>query len=425
MTIAAIVGVNWGDEGKGRMVDLVSESYDIVVRFQGGNNAGHTIINDYGKFALNLIPAGIFRSGTVNVLGPGTVIDLEHLAKEIEYLRACGVAVDPGNLRVSDRAIICFPFHRDQDRLEEERLAGKKYGSTVRGIAPVYGDKYLKKGIQIGDLLYPEYLRERVSDVLEWKNVLLTSVYGAPPHGLEDTLSWLAEYGDRIKDFICDTTVLLEEAAAAGKNILLEGQLGALRDIHYGIYPFTTSSSPLAAFAPVGAGLFSHPIDRVIGVVKAFSSCVGEGPFVTELFDEVGVRLREKGGGEYGAATGRPRRTGYLDLVATRFGMKLQRVDEVALTKLDVLSSEKTLKVCVGYEIRGSIETAFPLTPLLCEARPVYEELPGWQEEISHVRAYVDLSANARRYTEYVEQSLGRPVRYISVGQRREEIIVR
>jgi len=425
MTVTAIVGVNWGDEGKGRMVDLLSAEHDVVVRFQGGNNAGHTIINDYGKFALNLIPSGIFRPETVNVLGPGVVLDLEHLAGEIEYLRACGIAIDAGNLKVSDRAIICFPFHRDQDRLEEERLAGRKYGSTVRGIAPVYGDKYLKKGIQVGELFYPEYLKGRITDLLEWKNAVLTSVYGGQPHSVESTLSWLAEYGSRIKDLVCDTSVLVEHAAAEGRSILLEGQLGALRDIHYGIYPMTTSSSPLAAFAPIGAGLFSRPIDRVIGVVKAFSTCVGEGPFVTELSDEVGLRLREKGGGEYGAATGRPRRTGYLDLVASRFGMHVQQVDEIALTKLDVLSSEPVLKVCVGYEIRGRVEKAFPLTPLLYEAKPVCDELPGWQEDIDSIRTYDALPASARRYVEYVEEHLGKPVCYISVGPRREEIIIR
>ena len=424
MTIAAIVGVNWGDEGKGRMVDLLSEEYDVVVRFQGGNNAGHTIINDYGKFALNLLPSAIFRSDKVNVLGPGMVIDLEHLVKEIEYLQTCGVTIDTQNLKVSDRAIICFPFHRDRDRLEEERLAEKKYGSTVRGIAPVYGDKYLKKGVQVGELLYPGYLKGRVSDLLDWNNALLTSVYKTEPHTLEDTLSWLRKYGNVIKDFIVDTTVLLEDAVADNKDILFEGQLGALRDIHFGIYPFTTSSSSLSAFAPIGGGLFSRPIDNVIGVIKAYSTCVGEGPFVTELFDAVGLRMRERGH-EYGAATGRPRRTGYLDLVASKYGVQIQRVDEIALTLLDVLSSEQVLKVCVGYEIGGSIETAFPLTPLLYEAKPVYEELPGWETDITSIRAYADLPKNARRYIEYAEDYLEKPISYISVGPKRDEIIMR
>jgi len=424
MTIAAIVGVNWGDEGKGRMVDLLSEEYDVVVRFQGGNNAGHTIINDYGKFALNLLPSAIFRPDKVNVLGPGMVIDLEHLVKEIEYLRACGVTIDTHNLKVSDRAIICFPFHRDRDRLEEERLAGKKYGSTRRGIAPVYGDKYLKKGVQVGELLYPKYLEGRVSEILDWNNVLLTSVYKSEPYTLDYTLSWLREYGNAAKDFIVDTTVLLEEAAEEGKDILFEGQLGALRDIHFGIYPFTTSSSPLSAFAPVGAGLFSHPIDKVVGTIKAYSTCVGEGPFVTELFDDVGLRMRERGH-EYGAATGRPRRTGYLDLVASKYGVQVQRVDEIALTLLDVLSAEQVLKVCVGYEIGGNIETAFPMTPLLYEAKPVYEELPGWEADITSIRVYTELPDNARRYIEYTEDYLERPVRYISVGPERHNIIVR
>ena len=424
MTMTAIVGVNWGDEGKGRIVDYLAGEYQIVVRYQGGNNAGHTVINEYGKFALNLLPSGIFHPGTVNVLGTGTVVDLEHLVKEIERVRAGGVHIDADNLKLSDRAIICFPFHRAQDRLEEERLGSKKYGSTVRGIAPVYGDKYLKKGIQLGELFYPEYLEERLATVLEWKNAELTKVYGGQEYQLAEILAWLAEYGEKLKPMITDTTALLKEAVKAGKNILFEAQLGALRDIHYGIYPFTTSSSSLAAFAPVGAGVFHRPLERIIGVVKAYSTCVGEGPFVTELFDEVGDRLRRIGA-EYGAATGRPRRIGYLDLVATKYGAELQGATELALTKLDVLSAEKTLKVCVGYEIDGKVVTAFPLTPLLYKAKPVYVEMGGWEEDLSAVRTYDKLPANARRYIQFIEEWLGLPIKYISVGAKREEIIVR
>lgn len=424
MSITAIVGVNWGDEGKGRIVDYLAGEYQIVVRYQGGNNAGHTVINEYGKFALNLLPSGIFHPGTLNILGTGTVIDLEHLVKEIEGVRAKGVRVDADNLKISDRAIICFPFHQAQDRLEEERLGSKKYGSTVRGIAPVYGDKYLKKGIQIGELFHPAYLKERLATVLEWKNAELTKVYGGRGYQLEEILAWLAEYGEKLKPMVTDTTALLRQAVKAGKKILLEAQLGALRDIHYGIYPFTTSSSPLAAFAPVGAGVFNRPVERIIGVVKAYSTCVGEGPFVTELFDEVGDRLRQIGA-EYGAATGRPRRIGYLDLVATKYGAELQGATELALTKLDVLSSEKKLKVCVGYEIDGEVVTTFPLTPLLYKAKPVYVELDGWEEDISAVRSYSQLPANARRYIQYIEEWLEVPVKYISVGAKREEIIVR
>ncbi len=424
MSMTAIVGVNWGDEGKGRIVDYLAGEYQIVVRYQGGNNAGHTVINDYGKFALNLLPSGIFHPGTVNVLGTGTVIDLEHLVKEIEGIRARGVHIDAGNLKISDRAIICFPFHKAQDRLEEERLGSKKYGSTVRGIAPVYGDKYLKKGIQLGELFYPEYLKERLATVLEWKNAELTKVYGGEGYGLDEILAWLAEYGEKLKSMITDTTTFLKQAVKEGKKILFEAQLGALRDIHYGIYPFTTSSSSLAAFAPVGAGMFSRPLERIIGVVKAYSTCVGEGPFVTELFDEVGDRLRQTGA-EYGAATGRPRRIGYLDLVATKYGAELQGATELALTKLDVLSGEKKLKVCTGYEIDGEVTTTFPLTPLLYKAKPVYVELDGWEEDISAVRTYDGLPANARRYIEYIEEWLELPFKYISVGAKREEIIVR
>lgn len=424
MSITAIVGVNWGDEGKGRIVDYLAGEYQIVVRYQGGNNAGHTVINEYGKFALNLLPSGIFHPGTLNILGTGTVIDLEHLVKEIEGVRAKGVRVDADNLKISDRAIICFPFHQAQDRLEEERLGSKKYGSTVRGIAPVYGDKYLKKGIQIGELFHPAYLKERLATVLEWKNAELTKVYGGRGYQLEEILAWLAEYGEKLKPMVTDTTTLLRQVVKAGKKILLEAQLGALRDIHYGIYPFTTSSSPLAAFAPVGAGVFNRPVERIIGVVKAYSTCVGEGPFVTELFDEVGDRLRQIGA-EYGAATGRPRRIGYLDLVATKYGAELQGATELALTKLDVLSCEKKLKVCVGYEIDGEVVTTFPLTPLLYKAKPVYVELDGWEEDISAVRSYSQLPANARRYIQYIEEWLEVPVKYISVGAKREEIIVR
>lgn len=424
MSITAIVGVNWGDEGKGRIVDYLAGQYQIVVRYQGGNNAGHTVINDYGKFALNLLPSGIFHPGTINILGTGTVIDLKHLVNEIEGVRARGIRVDAANLKISNRAMICFPFHQAQDRLEEERLGSKKYGSTVRGIAPVYGDKYLKKGIQIGELLYPEYLKERIATILEWKNAELTKVYGGQGYQAAEIMAWIAEYGEKLKPLITDTTALLRQAVKAGKNILFEAQLGALRDIHYGIYPFTSSSSPLAAFAPVGAGLFNRPLARTIGVVKAYSTCVGEGPFVTELFDEVGDRLRAVGA-EYGAATGRPRRIGYLDLVATKYGAEIQGATELALTKLDVLSGEKKIKVCVGYEIDGKVETTFPLTPLLYKAKPVYVELDGWEEDISAVRDYPRLPAKTQRYIEYIEKWLEIPIKYVSVGAKREELIVR
>ncbi len=424
MSIAAIVGINWGDEGKGRMVDFIAEKYDVVVRYQGGNNAGHTVINEYGKFALNLLPSGIFRKETLNILGTDMVIDLEHLVNEIEKVSSQGVHIDSTNLKISNRAIICFPFHKDQDRLEEERLGSKKYGSTVRGIAPVYGDKYLKKGIQIGELLYPEYLEERLYNLLEWKNAVLTKVYGSKPYDVSVIIDWLRQYGEKIKDMICDTAEILKNAANNGKNILFEAQLGALRDIHYGIYPFTSSSCPLAAFAPVGGGLFNYALDRVIGVVKAYSTCVGEGPFVTELFDEVGNRLRDIGA-EYGAATGRPRRIGYLDIVATKYGVDIQGATELALTKLDVLSSEKTIKVCIGYEIGGKTVKSFPITPLLYEAKPIYEELNGWEEDISNIREYSCLPANAKRYINYIENLLDKPFRYISVGPKRDEIILK
>ncbi len=424
MPITAVVGINWGDEGKGRIVDLLACDCDYVVRCQGGNNAGHTVVNDYGKFALNLIPSGIFQRDTVNVLGAGMVIDIEHLVGEMDTLRSKGIPVTPQNLRISDRAIICFPFHRDQDQLEEERLAGKKYGSTRRGIAPVYGDKYLKKGIQVGELFHHVYLAERVRDIVEWKNKLLTGVYDAPPCEYSAIMSWLSHYGEKIKPFVADVSAILEQAASQNKNILLEAQLGALRDIDYGIYPYTSSSSPLAVYALLGAGLFNSRIDRIVGIVKAYSTCVGEGPFVTEIVDEAGDRLREAGN-EYGAATGRPRRVGHLDLVATKYGCRLQAPTDISLTKLDTLSGLKTLRVCVEYEVDGRMTKEFPFTPLLYSAKPVYKDLPGWDEDISAITEYSALPASAKNYIQFIEAELGKPITSVSVGAYRNQIIWR
>ena len=424
MATCAIVGINWGDEGKGRMVDLIAADYDIVVRYQGGNNAGHTVINEYGKFALNLIPSGIFRPEVVNVLGNGTVVDLEHICGEIEKLRAAGVDVNPDRLRISDRAMVVFPYHREQDCLEEQRLADAKYGSTKRGIAPVYGDKYQKKGIMMGELLMPEYLREHLKSVLDWKNLQLHGVYGAEGHTLEEMLEWVEKFGSKLRPYVCDTGKFLYDAAKAGKNIMFEAQLGALRDIDFGIYPYTSSSSPLAAYAPIGAGIPGIKVDQTIGIVKAYSTCVGEGPFVCEWFGEEAEKLREAGG-EYGAATGRPRRVGPLDLVATRYGVRVQGTTDIALTKLDVLSYMKEIPVCTAYEIDGKTTDEFPFTPLQKNAKPVIEMLPGWEEDITGVRKFNDLPKAAQDYVLYVEKAIGSPITYVSVGANREEIIRR
>ena len=420
--LTAIAGVNWGDEGKGRMVDLLSQDYDMVVRYQGGNNAGHTVVNHLGKFILNLLPSGILRPEVVNVMGNGMVVDREHLCGEIARLREGGVAVSPENLKISDRAIICLPYHVMQDGLEENRLGDAKYGSTRRGIAPVYGDKYLKKGLRIGDLLDEEYLKKRAAEVLEWKNLTLTGVYGAEPMKFEDIWNWLQTYGRPIREYICDTGYLLNEAAAQGKRILFEAQLGALRDIDFGIYPFTSSSSTIAAYAPIGSGVPNLQLDRVVGIMKAYSSCVGEGPFTAELFGEEADRLREAGG-EYGAATGRPRRVGPFDAVASRYGVRMQGATEIALTKMDVLSYLDQIPVCVAYEVDGQRVTEFPTGARLNRAKPILEYVPGWHCDISGCRRPEDLPQAAADYVRYLEKLVGCRIRYLSVGPEREQYL--
>ncbi|MBO4795115.1 MAG: adenylosuccinate synthetase, partial [Clostridia bacterium] len=332
----AIVGINWGDEGKGRMVDLLTGNYDIVVRYQGGGNAGHTVMNEYGKFALHLLPSGIFHKNVVNVLGNGVALDPENLLAEIDSVRSQGVDIDENNLKISDRAPLLLPWHRELDALEEARLADKKYGSTKQGIAPFYSDKYQKKTILAGELFYPEELKRHLEDLLEWKNLIIERVYGAKPHTMEELEEWLEKYAYRIKPFITDTGKLLREAQEAGKKVMFEAQLGSLRDLDFGIVPYTTSSNTTAAYAPIGSGCPSVKIDDIIGVVKAYSTCVGEGPFVCEWFGEEAEKLREAGG-EYGAKTGRPRRVGPLDIVATKYGVQVQAATNIALTKMDVL----------------------------------------------------------------------------------------
>ena len=419
--LTAIVGVNWGDEGKGRMVDLLSETYGVVVRYQGGNNAGHTVVNDRGKFILNLMPSGILRAGTVNVLGPGMVIDLEHLTGEAARLREGGIAITPENLRISDRATICMPYHKLLDCLEEDRLAGKKFGSTRRGIAPVYGDKYMKKTLRMGDLLDLENLAERVRGIVEWKNLTIEKGYGHEAIQAADMLAWLREFGLPWTDYICDTSLFLEQTIQQGTDVLFEAQLGALRDIDFGIYPYTSSSSTIAAYAPVGAGLPARKLDRSIGIMKAYSSCVGEGPFTCEFFGQKAERLREAGG-EYGAATGRTRRVGGFDVVASRYGVRMQGATEIALTKLDVLSCMDRIPVCVAYEIDGQTTQDFPTGSRLERAKPVYEYLPGFGD-VSKCRKKEDLPREALAYISYLEKAVACPIKYVSVGAERDAYI--
>lgn len=421
---SAIVGINWGDEGKGRMVDLIAQDYDIVVRYQGGNNAGHTVINEYGKFALHLIPSGIFRPETVNLLGNGAVVDIERLWEEIEDIRSKGVHIGPDNLKISDRAPIVFPFHREQDALEEARLADAKYGSTKRGIAPVYGDKFLKKTVMLGDLFYPEYLEQRLAGILDWKNLTIEGVYGAKAYELADMMEWLKTFGEKIKPFVCDTGKYLREAQAAGKKVLFEAQLGVLRDIDFGIFPYTSSSSPVAAYAPIGAGAPGTVLDDVIGIVKAYSTCVGEGPFTAEWFGEEAEKLREAGA-EYGAATGRPRRVGPIDIVATRYGVTMQAATCVALTKMDILSYMERIPICVRYELDGVETDEFPYPAALPKAKPVIEYMDGWMCDISGVRTYDALPKAAQAYVEFIERQIGAPITYVSVGADRDAIILR
>ena len=422
--LTSIVGINWGDEGKGRMVDLLSQDQDIVVRYQGGNNAGHTVINEKGKFILNLLPSGILRSDVVNVMGSGMVIDLGHLCGEIAKLAKAGISISPENLKISDRAIICLPYHVRQDILEEERLGDKKYGSTRRGIAPVYGDKYMKKAIRMGDLLQMDALKERLADIIEWKNLTFEKAYGAEKIELTEILDWLETYGKDLKAHICDTGVYLDNAAKEGKRILFEAQLGALRDIDFGIYPYTSSSSTIAAYAPIGAGIPGQKLDAAIGVMKAYSTCVGEGPFTCELFGDEAEALR-KAGGEYGAATGRPRRVGPFDAVASRYGVRVQGTDTIALTKMDVLSYLKDIPICVAYEIDGKRTEEFPYGDLLNRAKPIIETMPGWNCDISGCRRLSDLPEQAVNYIKYIEKAVACPIKYVSVGAEREAYVTR
>lgn len=424
MSNCAIVGINWGDEGKGRMVDLLTERYDIVIRFQGGGNAGHTVINDKGTFALHLLPSGIFRNGVVNILGNGVALDPENLWHEMQAVMQQGVALTPDNLKISERASILLPWHRLLDELEEKRLQDKKYGSTKQGIAPFYSDKYQKKTILAGDLFFPEKLRKKIADMLEWKNLTLTKVYGVKGYTMEQMEQWMDDYCEKIKPYICDTNSFLEESVKKGKKLLFEAQLGSLRDLDFGIYPYTTSSNTTAAYAPIGSGLPSAKIEDVLGVVKAYSTCVGEGPFVCEMFGEAAEKLR-KAGNEYGAKTGRPRRVGPIDLVATKYGVSVQAATEIALTKLDVLSYMDKIPVCTHYVVQNKLTDKFPLPMALEEAEPVVEYLPGWKTDISHIRQWEKLPEEAKQYVNFIEKIIHCPITYVSVGPERDSIIYR
>ena len=420
--LTAIVGINWGDEGKGRMVDLLSREYSVVCRYQGGNNAGHTIDDGNMKVVLNLLPSGILRKDTVNVLGPGMVVDVKHLFGEVQKLRERGVEISPANLKISDRATICMPYHVLLDCLEEDRLGDAKFGSTRRGIAPVYADKYMKKTIRMGDILHFDEIEKRLKGIIEWKNLTVVGGYKAEPVKLDAVMDWLKTYALPFKDYICNTTEYLDGAIKSGENVMFEAQLGALRDIDFGIYPYTSSSSTIAAYAPIGAGIPFKKLDKVVGIMKAYSSCVGEGPFTCELFGEEGEALRSAGG-EYGAATGRPRRVGGFDVVASSYGVKMQGADEIALTKLDILSFMDKIPVCVAYDIDGERTTVFPSGEALAKAKPVYEYLDGWKCDISKCRTMEDLPKAAVDYVRYIEKITNCRIKYVSVGAERESYI--
>ena len=422
MSHCAIVGINWGDEGKGRMVDYLSDHYGAVIRYQGGNNAGHTVVNDYGKFALNLLPCGIFNEGTMNVLGTGMVVNPEHLCHEMEMARSRGVSISPDNLRISDRAVMVLPIHPAQDKWEEQRLGSKSFGSTQRGISPAYGDRAMKKALRMGDLLHTASLEEELHRLIDWKNQVIAPGYGQEPVSFEETLAWIHTWGDPLLPYICDAGELLRGLEKDGRQFLFEAQLGALRDLDYGIYPYTSSSSPLACAAPLGCGYPGVKIDRVVGTVKAYSTCVGEGPFVGELTGDMAHDLREAGA-EYGAATGRPRRVGWLDMVATKYGVELQAATELAVTKLDVLSGFGELPVCVAYRLDGEEITRFPYTAALYRCEPVYKVFPGWKKDISGARRLSDLPREAREYVDFMEKTLSCPITFVSVGPERSQLI--
>lgn len=423
MSVTSIVGSNWGDEGKGKLTDYIAKQSDIVIRFQGGNNAGHTIINDYGKFVLHLLPSGVFYSHVTNILGPGVALNIPALLKELTELKESNVP-EP-KLLISDRAEILLSYHILFDKYEEERRGHNQFGSTQSGIAPFYSDKYSKIGIQVADLFHEDVLKSKLESALVIKNVLLKHLFKKPEMSIDDILPQLLIDAEKIKPYVCNTTAYLHNALTEGKKIVTEGQLGALRDPDHGIYPYSTSSSTLAGFATVGAGLPPYSIKNVLAVVKAYSTCVGAGPFTTEISGDEANILRERGGdaGEYGATTGRPRRMGWFDCIATRYGCIVQGATEIALTLLDVLGYLDSIPVCTGYELKNSITKDFPATVDLYSAKPKYTFLPGWKQDISQIRNFNELPLEAQNYVNFIEAQIGVPIRFISVGPRREDII--
>ena len=421
MACTAIVGVNWGDEGKGRMVDLLTEAFDVVVRFQGGANAGHVVINQYGKFDLHILPSGVCRPGVVNILGNGVALDPEALVKEMANQN--GIAITPDNLKISERASLLLPWHRELDTLEEGRLKERKFGSTKQGIAPFYSDKNQKRTILAGELVYPNRLKRHLKDLCEWKNLTLEKIYGAEPVSDKELSVWLNEYCEKIKPYIQDTRSYLIKAESDHKRILFEAQLGALRDLDFGIYPYTTSVSTLASYAPIGAGVPGMEIDRVIGVTKAYSTCVGEGPFVCEYTGKEADKWREMC--HESTEGGRPVRSGPIDLVATKYGAEVQAATELAMTKLDVLSDLDEIPLVVAYKLDGQVITEMPFPAALEKCEPVFETMKGWKCKISGVRNWWDLPEEAKAFVNRVEQTVGQVIRWISVGPERHSIIRR
>ena len=424
--VKAIVGANWGDEGKGKITDMLAEESDIVVRFQGGSNAGHTIINDYGKFALHLLPSGVFYNHITSVIGNGVALNIPYLVKELKSLTDRNVPMP--KILVSDRAQIMMPYHIDFDTYEEARLAGKSFGSTKSGIAPFYSDKYAKIGFQVSELFGDENtLKEKIANVCTLKNVMLEHLYHQPLLNEEDIFNTLMEYKEMVKPYVCDTSAYLHQALKEGKKILLEGQLGSLKDPDHGIYPMVTSSSTLAPYGAIGAGVPAASIQDVVTVVKAYSSAVGAGAFVSEIFGDEADELRRRGGdgGEFGATTGRPRRMGWFDAVATRYGVRMQGTTEVALTVIDVLGYLDEIPMCVGYEIDGKVTKDFPTTPQLEKAKPVWKVMPGWKCDIRGITKYEDLPEACRNYIEAIEEEIEAPITMVSNGPGRHEIIHR
>ncbi len=423
--VKAIVGANWGDEGKGKITDMLAKEADIVIRFQGGANAGHTIVNEYGKFGLHLLPSGAFNSNVVNMIGNGVALDIPELFAEIKDITGRGVPMP--NIKVAERAQVLMPYHKLFDQYEEERLSDRQFGSTKSGIAPFFSDKFSKIGFQVWELFGEDELYEKIKNVLEVKNLLLEHVYHKPLLDADELYKTLKEYAEMVKPYVIDSAQFMHEAIKSGKNILLEGQLGSLKDPDFGIYPFTTSSSTLAGYGACGAGIPPYEIKEIITVVKAYSSAVGAGAFVSEIFGEEADELRKRGGdgGEYGVTTGRPRRMGWFDCVASRYGCMVQGATQVAFTVLDVLGYLDEIPVCVGYEVDGKVLRDFPTTDKLNKAKPVLKVLPGWKEDIRGIKKYEDLPENCRAYIEFVEKELEVPIKIVSNGPGREDIIYR